>query len=579
MFVSAAGAAKAPGQLTRVYWTGDETLTASSYDYAKRIQLTYKFSVHWSASWEWDPKLKLMRPQTGGSISGTASRISGADGSVLCSGPVTGQSGVPAVSIDKLGKVTFEAAAIPGWAGGGDLATCYGGLVPPIGVGDVSRQRTEFKATTTLSSLLNGSASASDSDGFSTDSTYQTQVCIAGCIKHSAATDGGYTAISPSKPVVNPNDPKYTIRAKLTWSSKVSTGTGPGTYVALGDSYSSGEGAGDYFAGTADLVNACHRSHLAWPVLVANQLGYKEFDGKPGKESEFGACSGAIVDDLDNFSTGVYTDAQYKVKNLDEPPQREHLQLGNIKLVTLSFGGNDLGFGDVVSDCVADGVMKQLHDDAATLNAYTQFFARLVGQLPAEQRVEPKNDQSTTCQAQHGAAAKAELPKLIPRLIKAYREVADLAPDAKVLVVGYPNFFPATLSTPYCANAVQRSDVIWASGLITDFDAAVKSAVASAGRSNLEYVAPSPSWAGHTICDRDTWFVTPEIIKGAIIGAAGKEADREAKMYWANVIGLPALIRNMKALFYEPGLTTSQYFHPNVAGQQALAAAVASHAQ
>jgi hypothetical protein len=168
---------------------------------------------------------------------------------------------------------------------------------------------------------------------------------------------------------------------------------------------------------------------------------------------------------------------------------------------------------------------------------------------------------------------------LIPRLIKAYREVADLAPDAKVLVVGYPNFFPATLSTPYCANTVQRSDVIWASGLITDFDAAMKSAVASAGRSNLEYVAPSPSWAGHTICDRDTWFVTPDVVKGAIIGGAGKEADKEAKTYWGNVIGLPALIRNMKALFYEPGLTTSEYFHPNVAGQQALAAAVAPRAQ
>jgi hypothetical protein len=222
---SSAAGANTPGQVTRIYWTGQETLTASSYDYARRLELTYKFSVRWSASWEWDPKLKSMRPRTGSSISGTASRIN-SDGSVLCSGAVTGGTGTPAVTIDSRGNVTFEAAAIPGWAGGGDVNTCYGGLVPPIGVGDVSRQRLEFKAKAKLSSLLAGSASASDSNGFSTDSTYQGQVCIAGCIKHTAATDGGYTPIGPSKPTPNPNDPKHTIKAKLTWSSTVSTGLG-----------------------------------------------------------------------------------------------------------------------------------------------------------------------------------------------------------------------------------------------------------------------------------------------------------------------------------------------------------------
>lgn len=225
VLAASAAAANGPGQVTRIYWTGQETLSASSYDYAKRLELTYKFSVRWKASWDWNPKLKLMRPQTAGSVSGTASRIN-SDGSVLCSGAVTGRVGTPAVSIDKVGNVVFEAAAIPGWAGGGDLNTCYGGLVPPIGVGDVSRQRMEFKARAKLSSLLNGSASASDSNGFSTYSTYQGQVCIAGCIKHTAATDGGYTSIGSGKPTPNPNDPKHSIKGKLTWSSTVSTGLG-----------------------------------------------------------------------------------------------------------------------------------------------------------------------------------------------------------------------------------------------------------------------------------------------------------------------------------------------------------------
>ena len=55
--------------------------------------------------------------------------------------------------------------------------------------------------------------------------------------------------------------------------------------LALGDSYSSGEGAGDYGPGTDTADNSCHRSRNAWPTLLAEQRHLKTLPSL--------ACSGA----------------------------------------------------------------------------------------------------------------------------------------------------------------------------------------------------------------------------------------------------------------------------------------------
>ncbi|MEU6250307.1 SGNH/GDSL hydrolase family protein [Glycomyces sp. NPDC047010] len=87
-------------------------------------------------------------------------------------------------------------------------------------------------------------------------------------------------------------------------------------YVALGDSYVSGVGAGDYEDTT------CYRSANAYPVLAAEATGAR---------LSFDACSGARVED-------VIAD-----------------QLGNLTRrtseVTIGVGGNDAGFSSVLGAC------------------------------------------------------------------------------------------------------------------------------------------------------------------------------------------------------------------------------------
>ena len=101
----------------------------------------------------------------------------------------------------------------------------------------------------------------------------------------------------------------------------------PGTYVALGDSYASGEGLGPFEAGTEDVARSgdgCHRSANAYPRLVAAE----------GLKVIFVACSGAKVADLVG----------------GQAPQAALVDK-RATLVTVTIGGNDAQWTEVLTVC------------------------------------------------------------------------------------------------------------------------------------------------------------------------------------------------------------------------------------
>ncbi|MFD1829753.1 MULTISPECIES: SGNH/GDSL hydrolase family protein [Streptomyces] len=95
------------------------------------------------------------------------------------------------------------------------------------------------------------------------------------------------------------------------------------SYVALGDSYSSGVGAGDYDSASG----SCKRSNRAYPVLWKNANAPSSF--------HFTACSGARTTDVINNQLGPLN--------------------SGTSLVSLSVGGNDAGFADAMTTCVLQG--------------------------------------------------------------------------------------------------------------------------------------------------------------------------------------------------------------------------------
>jgi hypothetical protein len=86
---------------------------------------------------------------------------------------------------------------------------------------------------------------------------------------------------------------RYAIRS---WHMDAAAGIPAGSsYVAIGDSFQSGEGAlsPNYYAET-DIsgTNQCHRARTAYPAKLVGE-GYVR-----GLDLKFWACSGAVIDSL-----------------------------------------------------------------------------------------------------------------------------------------------------------------------------------------------------------------------------------------------------------------------------------------
>jgi len=139
-------------------------------------------------------------------------------------------------------------------------------------------------------------------------------------------------------------------------------------YLAMGDSFSSGEGAYDYRTETnfyvdEDLYNLCHQSRSSYPYILNKTISFEWFGSV--------ACSGAKMKDI-NFGSGNKEDYQKEdpqaeglntsdhdvgiFKNLTPGYREQHRFMKEVdqppEVVTLSVGGNDIGFGDIVESCV-----------------------------------------------------------------------------------------------------------------------------------------------------------------------------------------------------------------------------------
>lgn len=116
-------------------------------------------------------------------------------------------------------------------------------------------------------------------------------------------------------------------------------------YVALGDSYSAGVGAGSYTAESG----SCKRSTNAYAYLWKNANAPSSF--------KFVACSGAKTGDVLNN----------QISALD----------ANTTLVSISVGGNDAGFADTMQTCV-------LGSDSDCLSAINTAKSYATNTLPAQ---------------------------------------------------------------------------------------------------------------------------------------------------------------------------------------------------
>ena len=291
---------------------------------------------------------------------------------------------------------------------------------------------------------------------------------------------------------------------------------GPG-YVAMGDSYSSGYGTGipqtdpldtPYFN---EAGNPCDRTTQAWPMLMSDEYAAAPelfannalatgplWLGSPN--NAFIACSGETSEQLLNGESSKERPSQIRqLANYE-------VAHGDPGLVTVTIGGDDLGFTDVITDCFLSIVGTPIS---------------CIGEL-------------------HDEISYLESGAFTSTLETTYKDIKTQAGDAEVVAVGYPFLFPtASLSHENAANA----RCPWLAGdayqalpqfenAQLDLDQVMREAASEAG---IRFVALDDVFAGHELCTGDAYINS--ITQPWFLGA-------------------------------QPG-------HPNEAGQQAIAQAVA----
>jgi len=210
--------------------------------------------------------------------------------------------------------------------------------------------------------------------------------------------------------------------AVLTTLGVAGTAHAATTYAALGDSYSSGVGAGSYGSS-----GSCYRSSNSYPQLWAN--------AHSGTSFSFLACSGArtgdVLSQINSLSSGA-------------------------TLVTVTVGGNDAGFADVMTTCTTGS-------DSTCVNRVN--------------------------------TAKTYINNTLPSLLtNVYNAIKQKAPSARLVVLSYPRFYTVPGSCWVGLSDTKRSAINSGSDTL----ASVISQRASAA--GATFVDVRSAFAGHNIC-------------------------------------------------------------------------------
>ncbi|MGW0664242.1 SGNH/GDSL hydrolase family protein [Streptodolium elevatio] len=261
---------------------------------------------------------------------------------------------------------------------------------------------------------------------------------------------GGPAATAPGAPG-GAAAPQQTAAAPAPGAVPPAAAPGTGSYyVALGDSYAAGVKIPETVPGSPP---GCSRSGSNYAHLMAKQLAVPTFADA--------TCGGATTADLAAPQTtlmGGQTPA---------PPQFDVLG-PETKLVTLGIGGNDIGFGEIMTTCVMRSGDKT--SPTPCKNAFTKD-----GQDVLKQRIDATG----------------------PKIDAALKTIHDKAPQARVLVVGYPAILPESGTGCPAQLPVAVGDLDYLRGVVRDLNGMI-SARAAAG--NATYVDTYTPGVGHDVC-------------------------------------------------------------------------------
>ncbi len=226
----------------------------------------------------------------------------------------------------------------------------------------------------------------------------------------------------------------------VSFSFSVNAGAASPSYVALGDSYASGNGGGSYLTGTANA--SCYRSTKGYPYLVA---------ASSGLALNLQACSGATIDDVTSKQLGAVAEGT--------------------SYVTITVGGNDIGFSSVVTTCLGTNT-------TACLNAVAT------------------------------ATATAKSAEFKSKLTNLYAAIKAKAPSASIVATSYPRLFNGkncSILTSFTSAEMTQ--------LNAGADALAVTISEAAAAAGIKFADVRTPFVGHAVCDRSAWILNASLFK------------------------------------------------------------------
>jgi lysophospholipase L1-like esterase len=201
-------------------------------------------------------------------------------------------------------------------------------------------------------------------------------------------------------------------------------------YVGLGDSYSSGVGTRVFYEESGE----CSRSPDAYPPKIAAAKGYT---------LSFEACSGAKTTEVNEKQLGTLS--------------------SSTALVTITIGGNDAGFSNVIINCAL------------------YYFTCGSAISEADEFIEKK------------------LPGLLETT---YKDIRSKAANAEVIVLGYPKLFTKEGKT--CnVNFLTSGNEKKMNESAEKLDAVIKGRAEARG---FKFVNPTSEFEAHEVCASEEWL-------------------------------------------------------------------------
>ena len=260
------------------------------------------------------------------------------------------------------------------------------------------------------------------------------------------------------------------------------TEPGPLSYVALGDSFSSGEGTNRF-----NLDQSCRRGTSAWPYLMAEASDELEL-------VDFRACSGDKIQDI--------------ISQLPSTPRPD------VDLVTVTGGINNTPWADIIAFCVANGPKIR----------GIQLFGGL-----------------NTCADAYDVEEIAKGIQQVGRDLGAflYPAVTKAYPNAKIVHVTYPYVVPPFPNPDDCGWLQPDEQSFLTNGSNLLHNATV---VASRSFDNVDVVNGLSTLAGHEACSpkADDWVYKIKWKKGGDDNRAhpNEEGQRAVSQFVLRELGL-----------------------------------------